>query len=387
MSVVFPGTFDGIHYGHLDIIRRASEIFDKVIIAVGNNETKKPIFTIDERVDMIKQNVKQWTNVEVDSFNGMISDFLYRKNINTIIRGVRNTNDFQAIQQVYDILWDTDFYYETIPLLSNVHNRHYSSSVVKGIEIHGGDISRYVPRYVKMKIEEKLSKRYFIGLTGMTGTGKNFISKLILKTAPDNIQTHIIDFDLLNHHIHTQLTDPQYINIRKEIIEMFGNHIHDTRNLSYEYFFISPEELSKTIFSHPDYRRKLDDLSNILYEPMCHYFRDYIRENKMKGIIILNCAYLIEKDLLEMCNGNVILLNSEDKIRKERIIKRDNISEEIFEKRSSCQLSYELRKEITQIDIQNHGCGKIWELDNNHPHGIDELVQKLWGMIQDEFSI
>ncbi len=154
---VYPGTFDPITYGHIDIIKRGIRIFDKIIVAVANNMHKNPIFDVNERKDLIRDIIseKRIANVEVDSFDGLLVDYLKRKNVRIIVRGLRVVTDFDY-EFVYSMmnkkLYDK---IETVFLISSEKYSFISSTLIKEVTKYGGDISSYSPDRVIKKLKEK----------------------------------------------------------------------------------------------------------------------------------------------------------------------------------------------------------------------------------------
>ncbi len=156
---VCPGSFDPVTYGHRDIIRRASEIFDEVIVLVSVNHSKSPSFSVTERIDMIKAVTDDLDNIEIDSFNGLLADYVKKREAVAIVKGLRAVSDFEyefqqalANKKLYDGA-------ETVFLTTKPENMFISSSVVKQIAQLGGDITDFVPGKVKDIIVERFSKR------------------------------------------------------------------------------------------------------------------------------------------------------------------------------------------------------------------------------------
>ena len=152
---IYPGSFDPITYGHIDIIERAAKISEKLIVAVLNNPEKKSLFTVDERVEMIKKSIESFDNIEVECFDGLLVDYAKKKNANIIIRGLRAVTDFeyelQLAQTNRELYKDLD----TVFLLTNLQYSYLSSSAVKQVASYKGDIDKFVPPYVAKKIREK----------------------------------------------------------------------------------------------------------------------------------------------------------------------------------------------------------------------------------------
>ncbi|HAA42889.1 MAG TPA: pantetheine-phosphate adenylyltransferase [Ruminiclostridium sp.] len=152
---VYPGSFDPITNGHLDIIKRASELCDKLIVAVLVNNSKKPVFSLEERVELIECAVEGIDNVEVESFTGLLIDFMKKKNATVIVKGLRAVSDFEYELQMAQTNRNLNKNIETIFLATNVHYSFLSSSVVKEIAMFGGDIHALVPPVVEEYLKSK----------------------------------------------------------------------------------------------------------------------------------------------------------------------------------------------------------------------------------------
>ncbi len=157
---VYPGSFDPVTFGHLDIIRRASEIFDVLIVSVLNNTQKTPLFSVEERVKILREATKDIPNVEVDSFQGLLIDYAAEKNLHVAVRGLRAITDFEyelQIAQTNSKLSHGKL--DTIFLTTNLEYAYLSSSSVKEIASFGGDIRECVPDFVANMIYEKYQQK------------------------------------------------------------------------------------------------------------------------------------------------------------------------------------------------------------------------------------
>ncbi len=155
-SAIYPGSFDPVTYGHLDVIKRASEIFDELIVSVLNNNVKTPLFSVEERVRMLVEATKDIPNVTVDSFSGLLIDYAKRKGVHVAIRGLRAITDFEyelQIAQTNRKLSGGEL--DTMFLTTSLEYAYLSSSSVKEIASFNGDISQCVPDFVGKLIYEK----------------------------------------------------------------------------------------------------------------------------------------------------------------------------------------------------------------------------------------
>ena len=153
---VYPGSFDPVTYGHLDIIKRSAEIFDELIVAVLDNKTKSPLFSVEERVKMLKEVTKEFTNVKVESFSGLLINYAKERDIHVSIRGLRAITDFEyelQIAQTNRKLSNGNL--DTMFLTTSLEYAYLSSSSVKEIASFGGDVSQCVPDFVADKIYQK----------------------------------------------------------------------------------------------------------------------------------------------------------------------------------------------------------------------------------------
>ena len=156
IKAVYPGSFDPITNGHLDVIIRASKIFDEVVVLIGNNISKKALFTVEEKIDMIKQVTKDYPNIKVDCFSGLIVDYCKNNNIDIIIRGIRNYSDYESEYDLYQHNSNINSNIETLLMMPKPENISISSSSIKEFLKFNCDISKYVP----MELVEIIKNKY-----------------------------------------------------------------------------------------------------------------------------------------------------------------------------------------------------------------------------------
>ncbi len=155
---ICPGSFDPITNGHLDIIERASGIFDQVIVAVFNNEAKSPLFSVQERMDLIKESTSYLPNISVDSSSHLLMDYAKEKNADVVIRGLRAVSDFEYEMQITSMNRKLNPEVETLFVMTNNQYSFLSSSMVKEIAKYHGDISGLIPEVVQSALREKFKK-------------------------------------------------------------------------------------------------------------------------------------------------------------------------------------------------------------------------------------
>lgn len=157
-KAIYPGSFDPVTYGHIDIVKRASGIFDELIVAVLSNKAKSPLFSIEERVKILRDMFADIPNVSVVSYEGLLVDFAVANDANVIVRGLRAVTDFEyelQLAQTNNVLKQD---IETVFLITSLEYAYLSSSTVKEVASYGGDISKFVPEDVAKYTYEKYEK-------------------------------------------------------------------------------------------------------------------------------------------------------------------------------------------------------------------------------------
>lgn len=163
---IYPGTFDPITYGHIDVLERAIELFDKVIISVSQNSPKNTLFSDRERLDMIKNVTKKYPTIEAECFNGLMVEYARRKKATAVVRGLRAISDFE-----YEFQMDLmnrkiakKYKFTTVFLMPHENHTYLNSSIVRELARLGGDVSDFVPPYVKKCLTKKMeeTRRKFV---------------------------------------------------------------------------------------------------------------------------------------------------------------------------------------------------------------------------------
>ena len=155
-TVIYPGSFDPLTNGHLDVIERAASLFDRVVVAVAENESKKAFFTLDERRDLIASATRRLKNVSAETFSGLLVDYAKRKKAHAVIRGLRAISDFEYEFQMALMNRKLAERVETIFMMPKEQYTFISSRLVKEVATLGGDISEFVPREVHAAIRARL---------------------------------------------------------------------------------------------------------------------------------------------------------------------------------------------------------------------------------------
>jgi len=156
---IYPGTFDPLTHGHLDLIERASKLFSKLIVVVGENTAKKPLFDVKERVYMIEQSIKHLKNVTVDSNSELTVEYAKKHNVNILVRGVRAFADFEYELQMALMNRKLDENIETVFLMPKNEYSYLNSSLIKGIADFDADVKEFVPPVVIKMFKKKRKKK------------------------------------------------------------------------------------------------------------------------------------------------------------------------------------------------------------------------------------
>lgn len=158
MRAVYPGTFDPVTYGHIDLIKRALKIFDEVIVAVAHNPGKEPLFRVGERVELLKRATHGLRGVVIDHFDSLIVDYVKRKRAHVVIRGLRMLSDFEYEFQMALTNRKLSDQVETIFLMPSEAYAYISARLIKEAAALGADLSAFVPRFVETALKHKLSR-------------------------------------------------------------------------------------------------------------------------------------------------------------------------------------------------------------------------------------
>ncbi len=154
-TAIYPGTFDPVTNGHLDILERALKLFDRVVITIARNSAKNPLFTEDERLELLRAATRRYRAVEVDSFQGLLVDYVRKRQATAIVRGLRAMTDFEFELQMALMNRKLDEHVETVFLMPNERYTYLSSNIVREIARLGGDVRNFVPPVVRKALAAK----------------------------------------------------------------------------------------------------------------------------------------------------------------------------------------------------------------------------------------
>ncbi len=159
IRAIYPGSFDPVTYGHIDMIKRASRISDELIVGVLQNKAKSPLFSVEERVIMLREVTKELKNVKIIPFEGLLVDFAKQMNAKVIVRGLRAITDFEYELQMSQTNRKLNSDIETLFLTTSLDYSYLSSTTVKEVASFNGDITQFVPEFVAKKVTEKIKEK------------------------------------------------------------------------------------------------------------------------------------------------------------------------------------------------------------------------------------
>ncbi len=361
---------DPITYGHINIIERAAKAFDEVIVGIGVNPNKKYTFTLEERTAMAKQAVAGLKNVEVVSFTGLLVSYAYEKGIHVLVKGVRDSKDFDYEMLLHQAGESQKLGIDTHLLPARQDLIHVASSVVKSILIEQGDVHTYVPIHVQQTLYAKMLGQYPVAITGEPGVGKSYIGRLFAAWGKaHNICVHNIDLDYIAYQILGELTDPVYRKIRAKVAQEFGEAVVAEDGC------IDRKALGEIVFNEAN---ALNRLNAIMEIPISVRLKREMHHKR--GIIVINSALIAESDMLHLCNNNVILVTTSREIQKMRLRSKGFTDRQIERRLNNRYYTADDKKRLIQRKIKEQHHGTIWTVDNSL--AIDEalfgeVVQKL----------
>lgn len=363
-TAIYAFSGDPITYGHIDIIKRAAAVFDKIIVGIGVNPSKKYMFSLAERELMAKKSLQNLKNVKVLSFTGLLVDFAYEHNAGVIVKGARSATDVEYEQTLHQMGESQKLGIDTFILFTRPELAHVSSSSVKAIQKEQGLIHECVPLFVKQYLEEKMSGQYIVGLTGEIGVGKTYVGEKFVELGrARGLEVHNIDLDKIGHQIQEKLTQAKYQQIRKTIIKKFG------KKVAHQNGTINRKILGEIVFEDQE---KLEELNQIMYTPILVRLRRELQGKK--GLIFFNAALIIEASMTYLCNHNMILVKADKATQQHRLLAR-NLTKQQIKRRLDSQYDFMTKKKTLEKVIKKDQQGQIW-IVNNNGQNTDKNIQK-----------
>lgn len=394
MKAAYIGSFDPITNGHIDIIKRAVKMYSTVVIAIGENASKKCMFTVEERIGFIKNALKAHNiseySVEVTSFTGLAADFMYLNGINVSIRGVRNSADIEYENNMYLINRQLCPSIDTVFVPCSPEYETVSSSSVKMLVEALVDVSSMVPYEVKMHLEAKILKLCFIGVIGRSGTGKTIISAQ---------QGERIDFDEIVRSLwnkrsrYSSVVEDEYKTLFDRVASKLAGYDVFDHSGDPSIGMVLNKERMRMILRDPEdnriVRKALRPAIDYLYRREVRAILDYYKNPTYPkspshewwklGVTIgedcfpdipysirnvalpcfLDAPMLVQYGGLSRVNNNVIIVDAHYDTCVKRLMKRDGLSEEVIRARLDSQMSAVSLMAAVINEINAHAFGSF----------------------------
>lgn len=352
MKCVYPGSFDPITKGHIDVIHRAARNIGFVIVAVGNNPAKKYLFNQADRIRLAKEALGfeiECGRVEVVGFDGLLADFAYESGAQVVVKGVRDAQDFDYERLLHEIGITQQHDIDTHILVASKRLNHVSSSAAKELCRHHGLIHDYVPLNVKEALEVEINDQLVFGVTGSVGVGKSYVTSCFVGYG--NMQGFNIvqiDLDNLAHTILEEDPRPPYVEARRKIISTFDLAVEGDK------MKVPRKQLGEIVFKDP---AALAELNAIMRNPLMTKVREFMR-GKRRTIFVLNGALLVEANLLPLCNNRVVVVDTP--IEQQYLaLEARGLTREQIERRVASQFTYSQKLQLAKEAVDRDDFGKV----------------------------
>ena len=380
-TCVYAGSFDPVTRGHLDVIKRAAQVFDRVIVAVGINHGKKYTFSLDQRLHMLNK-VKGCPNVDVQTFERLLADFAYESGATAVVKGVRNFADYDYEKLLAEIGQTQQRGVDTFVLNASPGLQHVSSSAAKELCKYHGLTHEYVPLLVKQGLEHAIHGQFVIGVTGEIAMGKSWFSLRLMEllqrfprsfkaALADSVVQHI-DLDAIGREILTTRSEKVYADLRETISREFRVELLPNGH-------VNRKSLGDLVFGDLG---ALSRLNELMRQPILTRIRGQILDRP--GVIILNGALLVEAGLLPLCNNNLVVVESSS-FEQAKSLQRRGLSDHQINRRLASQLrtSDKLDKATEAIRKEGHG---LLQLYTNDPHiNAEERIAQTFRLFVNEY--
>jgi pantetheine-phosphate adenylyltransferase len=382
-KAIYALSADPPTWGHLNIVSRALSVFDNVIFGIGINPEKKYTFTLEERETLAKRVLQKFGDrVLVKSFPGLLSDFAYENGIQTVIRGARNSSDFDFERLLNDINQSFRQGLDTIIYVAETGLSHVSSSAAKElVKNQAKNLLEYVPLPVKSALERKINGQVLIGITGEIACGKSYTGEALCKLNNEEAlktggrRAYNIDLDAIGREILQKAESDIYRTARETLAEYFGADLLTPDGK------VDLTKLKQKIFSDAANKSLFDD---VMREPMLLLLRRTLMGKK--GIFFINSALIADENICSFVNNNIVHVRCPENEQTSNMQERGYDSDEI-KRRLSSQLSAERKDAWIKGQIRKDSFGNLIDFSNSrgNPHGISELYEELKTKVLDSW--
>jgi len=369
-TALYAFSADPITYGHIDVVERVSRTFDRVIVGIGRNPTKKYLFSLEARLALARQALSHLPGVTVLPFHGMVVDFATEQGAQVIVKGVRNAADFDYEQVHHLVGLSQRAGIDTHVLFASPALAHVSSSAVKAIQLEHGFIHELVPPPVKAALEEVLSGQLIVGVTGEAGAGKSTLCRgLAAAGSREGVSVHHLDLDRIAHAVLAGTESPLCAATRAQLAERFGSDLEVGGG-------IDRKLLAGRAFGDPEAVR---DLDRIMTPAVTVGLRKALYG--LRGLVLLEAALLSEQGLLPLCNNRVVLVGVAAEEQAARLSARGWGPEE-QQARRAAQWDGEAKAVAVERAIEQGRFGRLWRWDGALP--VEDRAAALLHQLLDE---
>lgn len=366
-TALYAFSADPITYGHIDVVERVRHVFDRVVVGIGRNPTKKYLLSLDARLALARQALAHLPGVTVLPFHGMVVDFALEQGAQVIVKGVRNAADFDYEQVHHLVGLSQRAGIDTHILFASPALAHVSSSAVKAIQLEHGFIHEYVPLAVKAALEEVLCGQLVVGVTGVVGAGKSTLCRsLVAAGSAAGVSVHHLDLDRIAHAVLAGTESPLCERTRALLVERFGSDIERGDG-------VDRRLLAGRAFGDPEAVR---DLTRIMAPAVTVGLRKALYG--LRGLVLLEGALLAEQRLLPLCNNRVVLAAVAAEDQGARLSARGWGPEEV-RARVAAQWTTEEKVRSVEQAIERGRFGRLWRWDGGAPmeEGAPALLRRL----------
>jgi pantetheine-phosphate adenylyltransferase len=353
-AALYACSADPITCGHVDVVERIARTFERVVVGIGRNPTKRYLFGLEDRLRLAREALAHLPGVTVLAFRGMVVDFALEQGAQVIVKGVRNAADFDYEQVHHLVGLSQAAGIDTHLLFAAPALAHVSSSAVKAIQLEHGFVHGLVPPGVKAALEEVLSGQLVVGVTGVAGAGKSTLcARLAAAGRREGLPVHDVDLDRIAHDVLAG-DSPLCVRTREALAARFGPDLVGEAG-------VDRRRLAARAFGAPE---AVAALTALMAPAVTVGLRRALYG--LRGLVLLDGAILAEQGLLPLCNTRTILVGVSDDDRVARLAARGWGPAEVQARTEAQWGTAEKRAAVLQA-IARGRFGRLWEWDGSAP--------------------